>query len=143
MSSNIVLVIAGRDAIGTSLPDDPKRWLPLFDDGTIHTIPLDVFTEDETRFYLEQRSITNPQRINEISLLSRGLPLYLSILTSNPEGRIDPHAEVVENFLRWIPKRESKKRQLVLNASLFTHPFTKDDLAAFSYAEPECSNLYH
>src|SRR5947209_3949628 len=64
------------------------------------------------------------------------------MLTSNPQGRIDPTAQVVENFLRWIPWNESLKRQLALNASLFSRPFNQDDLAAFSYSEPERSTLY-
>ncbi len=142
VSTNIILVIAGRESIEASLPDDPKRWLPFLDNGTIHLISLKAFTEEETRIYLEQRGITDRERINQISQLSRGLPLYLGILTSNAEGRIDPNAEVVENFLRWIPKHEVLKRQLALNASLFSLPFTKDDLTAFAYTEQECSDLY-
>jgi hypothetical protein len=143
VSSNIVLVIAGCDSIGSSLPDDPKRWLPLLDSGTIHLLSLNVFTEEETRIYLEKRGITDAEQMRQISQLSRGLPLYLSMLTTNPEGHIDPTASVVENFLRWIPKQEMQKRQLALNAALFSLPFTKDDIAAFSYAEPERSDLYY
>ena len=143
VSSNIVLVIAGRDSIESSLPDDPKRWLPLLDSDTIHLLSLNVFTEEETRIYLKNRSITDSEQIRQIRQLSRGLPLYLSMLTTNPEGHIDPTASVVENFLRWIPKQEAHKRQLALNAALFSLPFTKDDIAAFSYGEPERSDLYH
>ncbi len=142
VSANIVLVIAGRDSLESSLPDDPKRWLPHLDSGTIHRISLKAFTEEETQLYLANRGITDPEKISQISQLSRGLPLYLSMLTTNAEGRIDPTASVVENFLRWIPRHESQKRQLALNAALFSLPFTKDDLAAFSYAEPERSELY-
>ena len=142
VSTNVVLVIAGRDSIEVSLPDDPKRWLPLLDSDSIHLVSLNAFTTEETQAYLEQRGITDPERIRQINQLSRGLPLYLSMLTSNSEGRIDPNAEVVENFLRWIPRHEHSKRQLALNASLFSLPFSKDDLAAFAYDEPERSNLY-
>jgi hypothetical protein len=143
VSSNIVLVIAGRDSIESSLPEDPKRWLPLLDSGDIHRLSLNVFTEEETSIYLEKRGITDAEQMRQIRQLSRGLPLYLSMLTTNPEGHIDPTASVVDNFLRWIPKQEAHKRQLALNAALFSLPFTKDDIAAFSYAEPERSDLYH
>jgi tetratricopeptide (TPR) repeat protein len=143
VSSNIVLVIAGRDSIELSLPDDPKRWLPLLDSDSIHLLSLNVFTEEETRIYLVKRGITDAEQMCQIYQLSRGLPLYLSMLTTNPEGHVDPTAGVVENFLRWIPKQEAQKRQLALNAALFSLPFTKDDITAFSYSEPEKSDLYH
>jgi tetratricopeptide (TPR) repeat protein len=143
VSANIVLVIAGRDSIEASIPDDPKRWLPLLDSGAIYLLSLNVFTEEETRIYLEKRGITDVEQMQQIRQLSRGLPLYLSMLTTNPDGHIDPTAGVVENFLLWIPKQEAQKRQLALNAALFSLPFTKDDIAAFAYAEPERTDLYN
>ena len=143
INANIVLVISGRDSIESSLPNDPKRWLPFIDSGIVYLMSLNAFKEEEIQMYLQRRGITDPEKIRNVSELSKGLPLYLSLLTSNPEGRIDPNAEVVENFLCWIPKNEFSKRQLALNASLFSQPFTKDDLSAFSYSEPERTNLYH
>ena len=133
ISTNVVLVMAGRDPIEHSTPGDPKRWLPYRDDGTIYLIDLDSFTEDETRTYLAERGISDPQRIATTWLLSGGLPLYLSLLTFNPEGNVDPTADVVGNFLRWIPEQEHIKRQLALDAALLSRPFNQDDLAAFSY----------
>src|SRR5207237_215474 len=49
------------------------------------------------------------------------------------QGSIDPTKDVVDNFLRWIPEQESTKRQLALDAALFSRPFTLDDLEAFPY----------
>ena len=133
VSSNVVLVVAGRDPIEHTSPDDPKRWLPYCDDGTIYWISLNSFTEDETRMYLAKRGITDADQMANIWHLSRGLPLYLGLLTSNPHGNIDPTKDVVVNFLRWIPEREHIKRQLALDAALFSRPFNQDDLEVFSY----------
>jgi tetratricopeptide (TPR) repeat protein len=143
INANIVLMIAGRDPVERSNPDDTKRWLQYSDNETIYWIPLNSFTEDETRTYLTKRNIIDPERISTIWQLSQGLPLYLSLLTSNPRGKVDPTADVVANFLRWIPEREQIKRQLALDTALFSHPFNQDDLAAFPYLpKHELSSLY-
>ena len=84
VSSNVVLVIAGRAPLEYSTPDDPKRWLPYRDDNTIYSISLESFTQEETRSYLAERNITDDDRIETIWQLSHGLPLYLGFLTSNP-----------------------------------------------------------
>jgi len=144
IKSNIVLIIAGRDPIERSTPEDTKRWLTYIDKENIYWIPLNSFTEDETCAYLIKRNITDPERITTIWQLSQGLPLYLSLLTSNPRGKVDPAADVVANFLRWIPENEQVKRQLALDASLFSKPFSQDDLAAFTYLpEQERIELYY
>jgi len=144
VSNLVVLVVAGRDSIERSTPNDPKRWLPYLDDGTIYSMPLNSFTEEETRTYLVTRGITDPARITTIWLLSRGLPLYLGLLTSNLQGTVDPTKDVVVNFLRWIPEQEQLKRRLALDASLLSRPFNQDDLEAFSYLpEEERSAFYH
>jgi tetratricopeptide (TPR) repeat protein len=50
----------------------------------------------------------------------------------------------VANFLRLIPKEEQTKRQLALDAALFSRPFNQDDLEAFTYVpEQERQALYH
>ncbi len=133
ISSNIVFVVAGRVSLDRSLPNDPKRWMPYYDRHEIYTISLNSFTEEETRSYLAQRGITDTTQVETIWRLSRGLPLYLSMLTSHPDHTIDPTSDVVANFLRWLPAQETLKRRLVLDAALFSRPFNQDDLAAFSY----------
>ena len=144
IKSNVVLVIAGRDPIERSIPEDMKRWMSYYDNDIIYSISLNSFTKDETRSYLIKRDITDPDRIATIWQLSQGLPLYLSLLTSNPRGKVDPAADVVANFLRWIPENEQVKRQLALDASLFSKPFSQDDLAAFAYLpEQERIELYY
>jgi len=133
VSNNVVLVIAGRDLLEQSTPNDPKRWLPYRDNHTIYSISLDSFTQEETRSYLAERGITEADRIETIWQLSHGLPLYLGFLTSNPHGQVDPTADVVANFLRWIPEQEHLKRRLALDAALFSRPFNRDELRALAY----------
>src|SRR6266702_1905919 len=133
ISNHVVLVVAGRDPIERSTPDDPKRWLAYLDDGIIYSISLDSFSEEETRAYLAQWGIIDPTRIDTIWKLSRGLPLYLSLLTSNPQGNVDPTKDVVDNFLRWISQQEQIKRRLALDGALFSKSFNQDDLQAFPY----------
>ncbi|MBV8822229.1 MAG: tetratricopeptide repeat protein, partial [Ktedonobacteraceae bacterium] len=142
ISPNVVLVVAGRDSIESSTFDDPKRWLPYLDNQDIYLMTLNSFTEQETQAFLERRGIADPTKISQIWHMSRGLPLYLGLLTCNPQGNIDPTADVVENFLRWIPKDEDLKRRLALDAALFSLPFNQDDLAAFTYLEHQQSTLY-
>ncbi len=144
ISSNVVLVLAGRDHIDHATADGPKRWLTYYDSHTIFLLSLNGFTEDETRTYLAARNITDPDRSATIWRLSRGLPLYLGLLTSNPQGEVDPTKDVVDNFLCWIPEREHIKRRLALDAALLTKPFNQDDLEAFTYLpEQEQLELYY
>jgi tetratricopeptide (TPR) repeat protein len=143
---NIVMVTAGREPIERSVPDAMKRWLSYIDTETIYWIPLNSFTEDETRAYLIKRNIADPERISTIWQLSQGLPLYLSLLTLNRRAEVDTTANVVANFLRWIPDQEHIKRRLALDGALFSRPFNQDDLQAFPYlAQPndERSVLYY
>jgi tetratricopeptide (TPR) repeat protein len=143
ISNYVVLVIAGRTPIEHTA-SDPKRWLPYYDSETIYSISLNSFTQDETSDYLAERGITDPDRIHSIWQLSRGLPLYLGLLTSNPQSEVDPTKDVVVNFLRWIPEQDQIKRRLVLDAALFSRPFTQDDLEAFKYvSENERLSLYY
>ena len=143
ISLNVVLVIAGRSPIERTIPDDPKRWLPYFIQNTIYQFSLESFTEEETFTYLIERGITDAARIATIWQLSRGLPLYLGLLTSNSQGTVDPTADVVANFLRWIPEQEQSKRKLVLDAALLSRPFNQDEMAAFAYlSEEERPALY-
>lgn len=142
---NIVLVIAGRNALEHSSSYETKRWLPYVEDHTIYSLALQSFTEDETRLYLTRKGIIDPQRIASIWQLSQGLPLYLGLLTSNLGGDVNPAKGVIDNFLHWIPSKEYLKRQLALDASLFSKPFNQDDLGVFAYlpkAPQEQYNLY-
>ncbi len=133
INPNIVFIVAGRDPLERSTVDGAKQWLPYYDSHTIFSLPLRPFTQEETSAYLAERGITTMERIETIWHLSHGLPLYLSLLASSTQGTLDPTKDVVDNFLRRIPDQEQMKRQLALDAALFSRPFNLDDLEAFPY----------
>ena len=131
ISSNIILVVAGRAVIERSIQSYQRDWQKH--KNTIYPILLDSFTEDETKEYLSAQGIIEPKRISTLLQLSRGLPYSLSLLTSNTHEEVDLTKDVVDNFLRGIPEHEEMKRQLALEAALLTRPFNQDDLKAFVY----------
>lgn len=137
ISTNIVLVVAGRDPIECSTPDGPKRWLPYYETQNLYPLPLKSFTEEETHAYLAEQGINDPDQVKTIWHLSHGLPLHLGLLTTHSQGNVDPTKDVVDNFLRWIADDEQIKRRLALDAALLSRPFTQDDLEAFAYIPEE------
>jgi tetratricopeptide (TPR) repeat protein/GTPase SAR1 family protein len=137
ISSNIVLVVVGRDSIERSTSDGPKRWLQYFEEQKVYSLHLKNFTEEETLAYLAERGTIDPDRTRTIWHLSQGLPLYLGLLTTHTRGDVDPTKDVVDNFLRWIADDEQVKRRLAFDTALLSRPFTQDDLEAFAYIPEE------
>lgn len=143
INENVVLVVAGREPLSSSTPEDPKRWLQYGESEQLREIEVTSFSREETQLYLAQQKISDAARIEQIWKLSHGLPLYLSMLTVNLAGELDPTASVVQNFLRWIPQEDGKKRRLVLEVAFLSYPFNSDDLRAFPYVgEEERAGLY-
>ncbi len=144
IQDNVVFVIAGRLPLNRLVTRDLTRWQEHISSDTLRTINLNSFDREETEIYLTARGITDPARIETIRALSRGLPLYLGLLTSNTAGQIYPTANVIENYLRWIPREEETKREIAQDAALLTRPFNQDDLAIFPYIpDQERHSLYH
>ncbi|HLZ56768.1 MAG TPA: tetratricopeptide repeat protein [Ktedonosporobacter sp.] len=140
---NIVFILSGRDPLERSTAIGPKPWLPYYESQILHALPVHPFTQEETAAYLVERGITEPERIETIWHLSGGLPLYLGLLASHTQGTLDPTKDVVDNFLHRIPQEEQTRRQLALDAALFSRPFNLDDLEAFpSLMEGERPALY-
>lgn len=141
--SNIVFILAGRYPLERSTAASPKLWLPYYENHTLHALSLSPFTQEETSAYLAERGITSKKEIATIWHLSHGLPLYLGLLTTNARGTFDPTKDIVDNFLHRLPASEQLKRQLVLDAALFSRPFALDDLETLPYlAEQERPSLY-
>lgn len=137
--ASVIILVAGR----SRLSPDPMHWLKYAADETLHQIEIKPFSKEETRLYLAEAQITDETRVDQIWKLSQGLPLYLRMLTFSRDVEIDPTENVVENFLRWIPADEPHKRRLLMEAALFSHPFNRDDLKAFSYiSNDERETLY-
>lgn len=133
ISDQVVLVVAGREPIQYALPNEQP----------VYTMPLAPFTEDETRTYLAERGMTAADRVAAIWHLSGGLPLYVSMLAYDQAGHVDETTDVVANIVRWMVEQDHSTQRLVLQAALFSRPFTQDDLAAFhALSEQERTDLY-
>jgi len=137
ISSEVALVLAGRDSLTKTTPIDSKRWLPYIDSGNVYQLTLGNFSEELTREFLASKGITDEKQVENIWKLSKGLPLWLGLFAANPGQQIDPTKGVVVNFLRWIPPEEEIKRRLALEAALFSRPFNQDEIAAYDYIKPE------
>jgi len=59
ISSNVVLVIAGRKPIEHSDTDNLKRWLAYYDNNVIYSISLNSFSYADTCTYLAERGIND------------------------------------------------------------------------------------
>ena len=140
INPNIVLVVAGRDLLYKTA-DQTSRWLEYRDD--IKSFPLQFFDLEQTRLYLVQFGVTEPDEVKRIWEISGGLPFFLDLIVASPEDATNPTRDVVKRFLKWIPEAETVKRRLVTEAALFTQPFNQDDLEAFEYVgEGERAALY-
>ena len=145
INDNVVLIIAGRRSLYNTTPNlDLQQW-PL---DSIHSMPLNNFTEKETHSYLEAYGITDESRIKNIWRINRRPATLLKPAGYKYTAEFcchvaNPEDAVVENFLHQIPKREKVKRQLALHGALLSKPFNLDDLRAFSYInEKNIAPLY-
>jgi tetratricopeptide (TPR) repeat protein len=132
--ANILLVIAGRDAL------DRNLWAPY--EGLLARLPLDPFTEKEAREYLIRKGITDQQVVEVILHLSGRLPLLVATLAAespdNPAKVGDPSGEAVERFLKWV--EDPKRRQVALDAAL-PRRLNRDVLAVL-VGEEEADTLF-
>lgn len=110
------LCIAGRDPLNRNL------WANL--EQFIARSPLEPFTEDEARQYLNRKGITSEDVIAEILRLAGdesggSLPLLVSMMAqsapTSPYAVVDCCESAVERFLKW--ETDENKRQIACNAS--------------------------
>nr|BFD88256.1 tetratricopeptide repeat protein [Streptomyces sp. Xyl84] len=127
---NVMVVLAGRDALAE------REWAVLRED--VQDIPLDVFTEAETRTLLATRGITEPAVVEAVWQLSMGLPLLVALLAlAQPATVEDVNAggdvvdQAVERFVQWIP--DPGHRETVLSCALA--PQLNEDV--FTAAAPQ------
>ncbi|MER5502998.1 tetratricopeptide repeat protein [Streptomyces sp. NPDC002561] len=97
LPANVMLVLAGQSRL------DPRCWGDWFD--LVTDLPLEVFTEDEARYLLAAKGVTDERVIELVLKLSRGLPVLVSMLAearpTDPAAVGDPSGTAVERFLRW------------------------------------------
>ncbi|MEU6196332.1 tetratricopeptide repeat protein [Streptomyces sp. NPDC047061] len=94
---NVIAVLSGQGHL------NPRYWNDHLD--LITSVPLDVFTEQETRQLLASRGVTDEQVIQIILNLSGGMPLQVDLLAQTPPGSPadigDATDTAVERFLKW------------------------------------------
>lgn len=118
---NIVLTLAGRE------PLDVNQWSPVA--GLLTRLPLEPFSEEEARAYLERKGITDLRVTEAILRLSGGLPLLVAMLAeespTDPSKIDDPTDTAVDRFLKWV--EDPLQRQLAIDAAL-PRTFNRDIL---------------
>ncbi|GHH90708.1 hypothetical protein GCM10017779_11650 [Streptomyces capillispiralis] len=99
LPATVVVVTAGRH------PLDTAHW-GGFGDFTA-ALPLQPFTEGETRGLLADRGVTAEPVVTEVLRLTGGLPVLVSTLAATrpagPDDVHDPSATAVDRFLKWEP----------------------------------------
>uniref|UniRef100_UPI003C7D94AB tetratricopeptide repeat protein n=1 Tax=unclassified Streptomyces TaxID=2593676 RepID=UPI003C7D94AB len=123
--ANVIVVLAGRDELSE------REWAPLRDQ--VADVPLEVFTEAETRSLLTSRGVTDVGVVDAVLRLSMGLPLLVELLAlARPRTSEDVDAGgnladvAVERFVQWITDPEKREAvqacalPLQLNEDVFT-----------------------
>ncbi|MET9429262.1 tetratricopeptide repeat protein [Streptomyces sp. NPDC003036] len=128
--ANVMLVLAGRDELAE------RDWASLR--AVVADVPLEVFTEAETRALLAARDVTTPEVVEAVLQLSMGLPLLVDLLAHARPGaaeEVDAGGDVVdaavERFVQWIT--DPRQRETVLACALVPH--LNEDV--FAAAAPE------
>lgn len=112
LPATVVVVTAGQR------PFDTARWGAFTDFMT--DVPLEPFTEAETRGLLASRGVVSEPVVAEVLRLTGGLPVLVSTLAeqrpADPDDIGDPSATAVERFLRW--EQDPVRRSAALACAL-------------------------
>ncbi|MFI9605522.1 tetratricopeptide repeat protein, partial [Streptomyces sp. NPDC052043] len=127
---NVMVVLAGRNELAE------REWAPLR--GQVADVPLEVFSEAETRDLLAARGVTEPAVVEAVLQLSMGLPLLVALLalarpmtTQDVDAGGDVVDTAVERFVQWIS--DVQHREAVLACALA--PQLNEDI--FAIAAPQ------
>ncbi|GHJ41548.1 tetratricopeptide repeat protein [Streptomyces sp. TS71-3] len=136
LPANVMVVLAGRDEL------TERDWAPLR--AVVADVPLEVFTEAETRAMLAARGVTEPGAVEAVLQLSMGLPLLVELcaLTRPTTAEVvdqggDAVDAAVERFVLWIG--DPRQRDAVLACALA--PQLNEDVFAAA-APPEAQGLW-
>ncbi|MFB7076460.1 tetratricopeptide repeat protein, partial [Streptomyces sp. NPDC056308] len=112
LPANVMLLLAGQSRL------DPRCWGDWLD--LVTDLPLEVFTEDEARYLLAAKGVSDERVIELVLKLSKGLPVLVSMLAearpTDPAVVGDPSGTAVERFLRW--ETEPTRRAAALACAL-------------------------
>ncbi|MFE7354686.1 tetratricopeptide repeat protein [Streptomyces sp. NPDC057543] len=133
---NVMVVLAGRDELAE------REWAPLR--AQVADVPLEVFTEAETRDLLTARGVTEPGVAEAVLQLSLGLPLLVELLAlARPSAveEVDASGNMadvaVERFVQWIT--DPHQRDAVLACAL---PLQLNEDVFTAAAQPEAEGLW-
>ncbi|MGW3324021.1 tetratricopeptide repeat protein [Streptomyces virginiae] len=106
--ANVIVVLAGRDELAE------REWASLR--AQVADVPLEVFTEAETRSLLTARGVTDPDVAEAVLQLSMGLPLLVELLAlAHPHTveEVDAGGDLadvaVERFVQWITDPQQRE----------------------------------
>ncbi|MET3983868.1 tetratricopeptide (TPR) repeat protein [Streptomyces sp. PvR034] len=112
---NVMVVLAGRDELAE------REWAALR--AQVADVPLEEFTEVETRALLAARGVTDPGVVEAVWQLSMGLPLLVELLALAQPGSaedVDSGGDVVDaavdRFVQWCT--DLLQREAVLACAL-------------------------
>ncbi|MEW2519732.1 tetratricopeptide repeat protein [Actinacidiphila alni] len=115
LPANVMVVLAGRDELAE------RQWAPLR--AVVTDVPLEVFTEAETRTLLAARGVVEPEAVEAVLHLSMGLPLLVELcIGARPVAAADLAARgdvvdaAVDRFVQWI--EDDLRRRTVLACAL-------------------------
>ncbi|MFC9163729.1 tetratricopeptide repeat protein, partial [Streptomyces fungicidicus] len=134
--ANVIVVLAGRDELAE------RKWASLR--AQVADVPLEVFTEAETRALLTARGVTDPGVVEAVWQLSMGLPLLVELLAlARPHTveEVDAGGDLadvaVERFVQWITNPEQRE---AVRACALPLQLNEDIFAAA--AGPEAEGLW-
>ncbi|OEJ55380.1 hypothetical protein BGK72_02160 [Streptomyces agglomeratus] len=134
--ANVIVVLAGRAEL------TEREWAPLRDQ--VADVPLEVFTEAETRSLLTSRGVSDPGVVEAVLQLSMGLPLLVELLAlARPHTveEVDAGGDLadvaVERFVQWITVPEQRE---AVRACALPLQLNEDVFAAA--AGPEAEGLW-
>ncbi|ORT58685.1 hypothetical protein BKD26_15980 [Streptomyces sp. CB03238] len=93
LPGNAVLTLAGQRRL------DPACWADVAE--LIEELPLQPFTEPETRRLLSAKGIVDEPVVQDVLRLSGGLPVLVTTLAAKPGEPSTAGATAVDRFLKW------------------------------------------
>ncbi|MFF4524735.1 tetratricopeptide repeat protein [Streptomyces bluensis] len=126
LPTNVMVVLAGRDELAE------REWAPLR--AMVADVPLEVFSEAETRALLAARGVTEPDAVEAVVRLSMGLPLFVELLALTRPGTaedVDADGDAVDRAVaRFMEGISDERQQQTVLACALAPQLNEDVFAA-------------
>ncbi|MEU0646077.1 tetratricopeptide repeat protein [Streptomyces umbrinus] len=133
LPANVQIVLSGQGRL------DARSWGDWLD--LVTEVPLEVFTEEESRALLALRGVTDERVVEVVLRLSGRLPVLVHTLAqARPDSAHtvgDPSGTAVERFLKW--ETDPSRRAAALALAL---PLQFDEDVYRAVAPPEAAEQY-